>query len=94
MLPKLYLISMLLLLAHAVNAQDNSSTIDKIANFPSSFFTKVNNKTAALEDRLTKQTEKYLHKLARKEARLKKKLYKIDSVAAKQRHVHYQKHHQ
>jgi hypothetical protein len=74
---------LLLFLTLVGNAQDSGSAVNKIVNFPSSFFTKVNNKAAALEDRLTKQTEKYLHKLARKEARLKKKLYKIDSAAAK-----------
>jgi len=85
MQPKLFLITVFaLFLTHAGWTQDSPSAIDKIANFPSSFFKKVNNKTASLEDRLTKQTEKYLHKLARKEARLKKKLYKIDSAAAKQ----------
>lgn len=84
MLIKLSLICVFILfLAHAGWSQDSISTIDKITNFPSSFFTKVNNKTAKLEDRLTKQTEKYLRKLAKREARLKKKLAKIDSTAAK-----------
>jgi hypothetical protein len=84
MQPKLYLILIFTVcLAQAVGAQDSLSKIDNIINFSSSFFTKVNNKVAKLEDRLTKQTEKYLHKLAKRETRLKKKLSRIDSVAAK-----------
>ena len=84
MSPKLFLIAVFVLcLAPAGWTQDSTSTVDKIINFPAAFFTKVNNKTAKLDDRLTNQTEKYLHKLAKREARLKKKLSKIDSVAAK-----------
>jgi hypothetical protein len=84
MQPKLYLILIVAIcLVQASWAQDSLSTVDKVLHFPSSFFTKVNNKTAKLEDRLTKQTEKYLQKLAKREARLKRKLSKIDSTAAK-----------
>jgi hypothetical protein len=83
MQPKLYLISIfLLLLAGRGRAQDKADAVDKAVDFPSSFFTKVNNKTTSLENQLTKQTEKYLQKLARKESRLKKKLAKVDSAAA------------
>jgi len=66
-----------------VHAQDSLSTIDRIANFPSSFFNRVNKKTSTLEDRLTRQTERYLQKQARREEKLKKKLAKVDSTAAK-----------
>lgn len=83
MQPKLYLISILLLfLAHVGWTQD-SVTKDKAIDFPSSFFKKVNKKTAKLEDGLTEQTEKYMQKLAKREGRIKKKLSKIDSAAAK-----------
>jgi len=66
-----------------VHAQDSLSTLNRIASFPSAFFTKVNKKTSALEDGLTRQTEKYLQKQARREEKLKKKLAKVDSAAAK-----------
>ena len=64
-------------------SQDSVSAVDKIINFPDRFLARINNKTASLESSLTKQTEKYMQRLAKKEARLKRKLYKIDSVAAK-----------
>lgn len=65
--------------------QENNTagTADKLINFPADFFNKMQGKTTALNDRLTRQTEKYLQKIARREARLKKKLYRIDSTAAK-----------
>jgi hypothetical protein len=65
-------------------AQEKEPLADKIINFPTSFFNKVQNKYANLEDRLTKQTEKYLMRLAKREKRLKKKLAKVDSAAAEQ----------
>lgn len=64
--------------------QEGLSTTDKILNFPASFFSKVNNKTRLLERQLTRQTEKYLQRLARKEKKLKLKLSKFDSTAAQQ----------
>jgi hypothetical protein len=60
-----------------------SSITDKIANFPSGFFKKVNDQAASLDQRITAQTEKSLRQLAKKEDRLRKKLYKQDSLAAK-----------
>lgn len=66
------------------SAQDISSSADKVIDFPSSFFSKINNKTTDLEGRITRQTEKYLNKLARQERKIQKKLRKVDSAAAKQ----------
>jgi hypothetical protein len=67
-----------------MRAQDNLSTVDKVINFPTSFLNKVQNKYANLEDRLTRQTEKYLMRLAKREKKLKKKLAKVDSAKAQQ----------
>ena len=77
-----------LLLSLVSHAQDEpaapiSSTTDKIINFPTKFFNHIQGKTADLDKQLTDQTEKYLEKMARREDRLKKKLYKVDSTAAK-----------
>ncbi|OQP66427.1 hypothetical protein A3860_13120 [Niastella vici] len=58
--------------------------MDKVINFPTSFLNKVQNKYTNLEDRLTRQTEKYLIRLAKREKKLKKKLAKVDSVKAQQ----------
>lgn len=66
-------------------AQDQAaiSTTDKILQMPSRFFTRMQNKTADLDKQLTTQTEKYLTKMARREERLKRRLYRVDSTAAK-----------
>lgn len=72
-------------------AQDQSATAnpsspsgtDKIIDFPTKFFAKIQGKTASLDQQLTRQTEKCLQKMARREEKLKKKLDKIDSTAAK-----------
>jgi hypothetical protein len=63
-------------------AQEDASLLDKIANFPNKLFSKAQNRAADLQRQLDKQTEKYLNDLAKKEARLKKKLYKTDSAKA------------
>ena len=65
-------------------AQDKESVADKIINFPTTFFNKVQNKFSNLEDRLTKQTEKYLQRLKKKEKKMKRKLAKVDSAKAEQ----------
>lgn len=68
----------------AALSQDQLSVTDKIIDFPSTFFTRINNKTVNLEARLTKQTEKYLQRFAKYERKLKRKLSKVDSAAAQQ----------
>ncbi len=87
-LPRIALLFLLLPLCS--NAQDQagsgsggSSVTDKIINFPTKLFGKIQSKTASLDQQLTRQTENYLQKMARREARLQKKLYKVDSAAAK-----------
>src|SRR5258708_37986628 len=59
------------------------TTTDKIINLPSKFFNRILGKTADLDKQLTEQTERYLAKMAKREERLRKKLYKVDSTAAK-----------
>jgi len=57
---------------------------DQVLNFPSKLFIRLQGKTAALDQQLTRQTEKTLAKMARREARLKKKLNSFaDSNATK-----------
>src|SRR5207245_1365285 len=60
-----------------------TSFTDKIAAFPSGFFRKVNDQAASLDQRLTRQTEKYLQRLAKKEAQLRRKMFQQDSGTAK-----------
>ncbi len=73
---------LLCLLAQRSFGQDSLSTFDKMLNFPTKFFQKINGSASRLESTLEKQTEKYLQKLAKQEARLKRKLSKIDSAAS------------
>jgi Skp family chaperone for outer membrane proteins len=73
----------LLPLASLAQEDAGASTTDKLINFPSKFFSRIQGKTADLDKQLTTQTEKYLAKMAKREERLKKKLYKTDSTAAK-----------
>ena len=85
---KYLVIGMLLscyLLPLATFAQDETgtSTTDKVINFPSKFFSRIQSKTTDLNKQLTAQTEKYLQKMAKREERLKKKLYRTDSTVAK-----------
>ncbi|OQP63459.1 hypothetical protein A3860_24255 [Niastella vici] len=65
-------------------AQDKKPSVDSIIDIPSSYFSKIESKYDGLEDRVTKQTEKYLHRLFNREKRLQRKLAKIDSTGAKQ----------
>ena len=59
-------------------AQDTTKT-----SIPGSFLSKLTSKTTGLDNQLSKQVQKYMRKLAAREARLQKKLYAYDSVAAK-----------
>lgn len=64
-------------------AGGDSTVLDKIAHFPSRFFSKASGKISSLQSQLDKQTDKYVEKLMRREARLKKRLFKLDSNATK-----------
>lgn len=60
----------------------DSTGDQKILNFPSRLFNRINNKTTSLEQQLNRQTAHYLRKLARKEERLRARLYRVDSAKA------------
>src|SRR5664279_57110 len=72
----------LILFISTASAQIDS-TANYLAQFPNRIFAKLNNKAASLDDALTKQTEKYLQRLAKKERKIQERLYKLDSNAAK-----------
>jgi len=73
---------LLSLLPYWCSAQEPPDTDKPITNFPSQLFNRVQSKAANLDKQLTTQTEKYLAKIARREERLKKRLYKVDSASA------------
>lgn len=76
------LLAMLAAGALVCHAQSVDSLTGKVLNFPSKLFSRIQGKSADLDQQLSKQTEKYLEKMARQEERLKKKLSKTDSAAA------------
>ena len=70
-------------LSYHCYAQDQPNGTADLLHLPSRFFSRIQNKTADLDQQLTRQTEKYLQRMSRREQRLYKKLYKVDSNAAK-----------
>jgi len=62
--------------------QEPGPVAGKIFSFPSKLINHINKKAADLNGRIDQQTEKYLQRLARREEKLRGKLYKIDSTAA------------
>jgi hypothetical protein len=63
--------------------QPAPSMTDRIINFPGKLFSHIQHKTADLDQQLTRQTEACLQKMSKREERLRKRLYKVDSTAAK-----------
>lgn len=66
------------------SAQEDSSFADKAVALPSTFYAKLNDKISGIDQGLDKRTERLLHKIEQREAKMYKKLWKKDSVAAKE----------
>ena len=77
-------IGMCMLCCQMAIAQESKLSADSIINFPSSYFNKIQGKYAGLDEKLTKQTEKYLQRLFKREKKIQRKLAKIDSAGAQQ----------
>jgi hypothetical protein len=73
-----------LLICQTARAQQSDDALGKVLNFPSRYINNVQQKYAYLDEQLTKQTEKYLHRLAKQEKKLKRRLSKVDSATAQQ----------
>jgi uncharacterized membrane-anchored protein YhcB (DUF1043 family) len=73
---------LLFCLSYSCYAQDEPDKATDILNFPSGFFGRIQRKTASLDEQLTRQTEKYLQKMAKREERLRRKLGRVDPAAA------------
>jgi hypothetical protein len=81
--PKAFcLLALLWLAGITTHAQSVDSVTDKLTGFPSRLFGKIQAKTAGLNQQLSRQTERYLQKMQRREQRLNEKLTRIDSGAA------------
>lgn len=79
----LLLVGIMLLCFHRVGAQD-SSRLDRLIALPDKLFASLDKKSRTIEGQLSKQTDKYLHKLEKQERRLQKKLWRKDSTLAKE----------
>jgi Skp family chaperone for outer membrane proteins len=66
-----------------VRAQSTDSTAGKLANIPSRLLTRIQSKTASLNQQLTSQTQKYLQQMSQQEQQLQKKMSGVDSNGAK-----------
>ena len=78
----LFLSAWLCLALTATHAQNVDSAITRLTNFPSKFFSRINHESTTLQRQLTRQTERYLKRMARKEEKLRSQLYKTDSAKA------------
>lgn len=65
------------------HAQDSISITSEVGNLPDKFLTASNRKTSNLDKQLTKQTERYLQIFSKREEKLRKQLYQLDSNATK-----------
>ncbi len=84
MRPFLLAMPVLILLSICCFSQERPAGFtDQALNLPASFFSRINRKADDLDKNLSKQTESYLSRLAKKEARLRRKMYAKDSVGAK-----------
>ena len=75
---------LLLTVSTAVRSQEDITAGTKLTGFPSQFFDRLQQKTNSLEAKLLAKSEKALQKLAKQEARLKKKLTHKDSLQAEE----------
>ena len=67
----------------AAHAQPSDSLAGKLANFPTKFFRRVGAQSADLDRQVTRQTTKYLTRMARYEHELQERLGATDSTAAR-----------
>lgn len=57
---------------------------DKLIHFPLGFLNKTEQRMSLLNDRLMRQTERYLHRLERQEQKIQRRMMKVDSLKCKQ----------
>lgn len=66
------------------NAQDSATVYDKVYSLPDKLFGLINKKSAKVQQGLTRSTLKYIQKLSKREARIKRQLARKDSAAAQE----------
>jgi cell shape-determining protein MreC len=62
-------------------AQDISDPVNKVINIPSRYISKIQNKFSHLDQQLSRQTEKYLKRLEKQEAKLSQAVSKYNAKA-------------
>ena len=80
--PVIVAVCLLMPLWHCFS-QDSTSLYHKVLHFPDKLFKKIDDKAASIDERLTRQTEKYLQRMAKEEQKLRRKLMLKDTAAAK-----------
>jgi hypothetical protein len=78
-----FLLCLFLLTGQICYSQDSSSIYNKILNFPDKLLNSVQKKAYVFESRLDLQAEKYLARMEKREEKLFRKMYKIDSTKAR-----------
>ncbi len=63
-------------------SQENGSLADRVLDFPAKLLTGIQKKSKDFELRIERQSENYLQRMAGKEEKLFRKMYKLDSVQA------------
>lgn len=76
--------ALLCLAVSTTYAQTADSTAGKLLNYPTRFLGKLQSKLSGLNSSLASQSQQYLEKMARREAKLQQKLMASDSIGAKQ----------
>lgn len=71
------------LFVFSVTAQAPDSAIQSIQQLPGKYFSAVEKKSTQIENKITAKSEKALKAFSKQEQKLYRKLYKIDSLAAK-----------
>lgn len=78
-----WLVTALLLISNISLGQD-STQLDKLISLPGNVFARLDKEAKHLEGRLTRHNPKYLSRLQKEEAKLKRKLWRKDSTLAKE----------
>lgn len=78
-----FLLLILFVAGQSVYASDTDSTIQQAAKLPNKYLSQVEHKSHHVEEQVNKRTEKALARFAKQEKKMQAKLWKVDSVAAK-----------
>lgn len=83
---KVFLLGCCWLLLHnvKVRAQDSSQVYERMLAMPDKVFAQIDKKATDIDQKLARQTERYLSRLDKQEERLRKKVMKKDSLLAMQ----------